>query len=99
MSITYCGSVFVALSIQHEMRVRHVDIFRLPRSTIFSTLSHKRHGFRKEVTEHKTCVSNFSTNFVRKIFHSNKNCARYNKKMYIGLHVKYPLFLSDFNKT
>jgi len=21
------------------------------------------------------------------------------KKMYIGLHVKYPLFLSDFNET
>jgi hypothetical protein len=35
MSITYSGSVFVALGIQHEMRVRHVVIYGLPRSTIF----------------------------------------------------------------
>ena len=29
-----------------------------------STLSHKRHDFKKEVIEHKMCISVFSTTFV-----------------------------------
>jgi hypothetical protein len=33
----------------------------MPRSTIFSTLSHKRHDFLKNVTEYKMCVLIFST--------------------------------------
>jgi hypothetical protein len=33
-------------------------------STAFSTLSHKRHDFRKKVIEHKTYVSIFSKMFV-----------------------------------
>ena len=41
----------------------------------------------------------FSTTFVWNISHSKKKWARHDKKMYIGLHVKYPLFLSDFNET
>jgi hypothetical protein len=39
----------------------------------------------------------FCTTFVWNISHSRKNWARYHK--YIGSHVKYPLFLSDFNET
>jgi len=30
----------------------------------FSTLSHKWHGFRENVIEHKMCVLNFSTKFA-----------------------------------
>jgi len=45
------------------------------------------------------CVSSFSTTHVWNIFHSTKNWARLIKKLYIGLHVKYPLLLSDFNET
>ena len=43
------------------------------------------------------CVLIFSINFIRNIFHSKNNSAKYDQKSYIGLHVKYPLFLSDFN--
>jgi hypothetical protein len=44
------------------------------------------------------CVWIFSATFVWNISHSKKKCVRYNTKIYIDLHVQYPLFLSDFNK-
>ena len=57
----------------------------------FSTLSHKRYDFRKKVIEHRMCVFIFSTTFIYNISRSKKNLAK-------RLHVKYPLFLSDFNE-
>ena len=44
------------------------------------------------------CVLNFSTTFVWKISHSKENFSEMWSKMCIGLHVKYLLFLSDFNE-
>jgi len=32
------------------------------------------------------------------MFNSKKNWTKYNKKISIGIHVKYPLFLSDFQE-
>jgi hypothetical protein len=48
MSITYPEHLFLALVIQHVMSLRHIVICDLPRSTNFSTLSHKRYDFRKK---------------------------------------------------
>ena len=47
--ITYCECVFVAVSIQHAMRILHIVICGQYGYTVryFSTLSHKRHDFRK----------------------------------------------------
>jgi hypothetical protein len=45
----------------------------------YFTLSHKRHVLREKVTEHKMCVSIFSTTFVWNITHYNKNWARYDQ--------------------
>ena len=50
--------MFVALGIQCAMRVRHIAMCGLSGCTIFSTLSHKRHAFRKKKTviEYEMCV-------------------------------------------
>jgi hypothetical protein len=62
VSIRYSECVFVALGIERELRMRHVNICGLSGSTYFSTLAHKRHDFRKIVTKHKMCILIFSTN-------------------------------------
>ena len=45
-----------------------------------STLSHKQHDFTIKVIEHKMCVCNFSTSFVRNISNSKKNSVTYYHK-------------------
>ena len=89
----------IALLIQHATRMRHIVTSCVAplAPPYFSTLSHKRRDFLKKVTEHKMCVSIFSINFdtflhLRRI---QRDIAINIKR----LHVKYPLFLSDFNKT
>ena len=44
------------------------------------------------------CVLIFSTTFIWNISYS-KNLAIYDQICIICLHVKYPLFVSDFNET
>jgi hypothetical protein len=89
----------VAIGIVFAMRMHHIVIFGLPALWYFPRLSHKWHSFQKIVIEHKMCVWIFSTTFVWNIFYSKKKWIRCDKKICIGLHVKYPLFLPDFNET
>ena len=67
ISMTYCECVFVALDIQHAMRVVMFSFVTRPPLQHFSTLSHKRQ-FQKNVIEHKICISRFSTTFLWKKF-------------------------------
>jgi hypothetical protein len=48
----------------------------------FSTLSYTRHDFSgdRKVAEHEMCFLILSTTFIRKIFHSENNLARYYHK-------------------
>ena len=52
---------------------------------------------QKKITEHQMCVS--STTFIWNTFRSKNIWARYDRKCTIGLHVKYRLFVSDFNEN
>jgi hypothetical protein len=58
-----CDCARVALVIQHSTR-RNIVICRLSIITRFSTLSHKRHDFWKNITELKMRVLIFSTTFI-----------------------------------
>jgi len=93
--------VFVALGIQHPVRMCYIVNFGLPRCTGVSHITSKTTRFSggKKVTEHKMCVLMPSTSCVRKISHSKKKWARYAEKSFIGLYVTYPLLVSDFNET
>ena len=61
--ITYSVCVFVALGIQHAMRMRRIVLSSVAYLDVhyFYTLSHKRHDFREKK---EICFQIFATLFV-----------------------------------
>jgi len=69
ISITYTEYRFVALAIQHAQRMRRIILSSLACLTVpyFSTLSHKRHDFRKIFLNIK-CLFWFSLQLLSELF-------------------------------
>jgi hypothetical protein len=67
------------------------------RSLQYFSTSYKWLDFRKKKLTNIQCV--FSVLFCLKHFTFWEEMGGILSKMYTGLHVKYPLFLSDFNKN
>ena len=88
----------VALVVQHAKRMCHIMLSFVPSLTLpyFST-SHKWHDSLEKITELKMCVFIFSTTFIQNVSLYKNNSIRYHK--FMCLHVKYLLFVSDFNET
>ena len=63
MSNLYSECMFLALVIQHAMRMWSITLpsVTCPAVQYYSTLSNKLHGVRNKVLEHKMCVLIFST--------------------------------------
>jgi hypothetical protein len=65
IGITYSARVCSLSYSACEAHAPYYVICGLSGTTIcFSKLSHKRYNFREKVTEYKTCVLIFSTNFI-----------------------------------
>jgi len=86
-------------SLRYQACNAHAPYFYcgLPSCTLFYTLSHKQHDFRKKIiTEHKMCLI-FSTMFIRNIFYCKKNWTRYDRKcILVFMYSTVPVILVRF---
>jgi hypothetical protein len=83
-----CG--FVALGIRYAVRCDILWSVAYTTLQYVSTLSHKRHDFRKPVTEYKMWVLIFCTKVVWNISHPEKKWATYDENIYWSWY-KVPL--------
>jgi len=99
MSITYFKCMFVALGIQHVMRMRRIVICDLPPTPLYIIFTHFL--INGAIFENKLRQTKYflilSTAF--EIFLILSTNERDMMKSYVSLHVTYPLFLSNFNET
>jgi hypothetical protein len=95
IKITYSECMFVALSMQHVMRMRRV-ICGLFWSTIFFHIISKTAGLKKWVLNVKCVFLIFSTTCVWNIFHYKKKWERYIIKNVNGCACQVPSIVIKF---
>jgi hypothetical protein len=92
LSVCVCSLRYLACN-------AHAPDYHLWPATLYNIFTHfLKNDFRKTLLNTK-CALIFSTTFVWNISHSEKRWVRYDKIVCVGLHVKCPSFLSDFNET
>jgi len=91
----------LALFIRHANRMFStpccIDLWPVWLSNIFPNYLIKHTIFRKRVIEHRMWVLIFLYKFVWKKNSFRENFNEILSQIYTRLHLKYPLFLSDFN--
>jgi hypothetical protein len=92
ISIKYSVWVFVALVIQHAMRMRRNVFWGLSGCAVFFTLSNIQHIFEKSFSTYS--VFWFHLHLLPEKFFILRIPERDTIKIYIGLHAKQSLFLS-----
>jgi hypothetical protein len=90
--------MFVALGIQHAMRMHHVVICDLSGCTIVFDIISETARYSRKFTEQKS-VFWFSLQFLPETLLTLIKTERDMIKICIGLQEMYPLFSSDFNET
>jgi hypothetical protein len=92
--------MFIALGIQHaNAHAPHGFLQPARICHIFPHYPIRARFSKKDVIEKKMCVLIFSTMFIRKNLLFEEQPSEIPSKVYIGLHVNYPLLLSDFNES
>ena len=84
VNIKYAWHLYFCLSARHTNLIHSASYYFVicdhSPSTIFFTLSHKRHDFREQFIEYELRILIFCTNCVCNISHSQKNLIRYYHK-------------------
>ena len=89
--------MFVALGIQHAMRIRDSVICGLPGCTIFFHIISQQRDVREENFKQEMC--GFCLEILPEIFLALRRIKKDMIKNICWFHVKWPLFLSDFNEN